>query len=104
MGPRNPNAAALLLLILMPGWNDNDRGLRKGVTNTRCVRYGWGQRCDTRENNGISNLSRPTTMSSNLKNDGLVGLQNDDLNRDGLAIVVDKDNCEFKFEGKSYRL
>ena len=41
MGPRNPNAAALLLLILMPGWNDDDRGLRKGVTNTRCVRYGW---------------------------------------------------------------
>ena len=41
-------------------------------------------------------------MSSNLKNDGLVGLQNDNLNRDGLAMVVD-DNCEFTFEGKSYR-
>jgi hypothetical protein len=41
-------------------------------------------------------------MSSNLENDGLVGLQNDDLNRDGLAMVVD-DNCEFTFEGKLYR-
>jgi hypothetical protein len=42
-------------------------------------------------------------MSSNLENNGLVGLQNDDLDRDGLAMVVD-DNCEFTFEGKSYRL
>ena len=41
-------------------------------------------------------------MSSNLENNGLVGLQNDDLDRDGLAMVVD-DNCEFTFEGKSYR-
>jgi hypothetical protein len=41
-------------------------------------------------------------MSSNLKIDGLVGLQNDDLDCDGLAMVVD-DNCEFIFEGKSYR-
>jgi hypothetical protein len=41
-------------------------------------------------------------MSSNLKIDGLVGLQNDDLDCDGLAMVVD-DNCEFNFEGKSYR-
>jgi hypothetical protein len=43
-------------------------------------------------------------MSLNLENDGLVGLQNDDLNRDGLTMVVDDDNCKFKFEGKSYRL
>ena len=43
-------------------------------------------------------------MSSNLENDGLVGLQNNDLNRDGLAMVVDDDNCKFKFEGKSYCL
>ncbi len=42
-------------------------------------------------------------MSSNLENDGLVGLQNDDLDRDGLAMVVN-DNCEFNFEGKSYHL
>ena len=42
-------------------------------------------------------------MSSNLENNGLVGLQNDDLDRDGLAMVVD-DNCEFTFEGKSYHL
>ena len=42
------------------------------------------------------------TKSSNLKNDGLVGLRNDDLDCDGLAMVVD-DNCEFDFEGKSYR-
>jgi hypothetical protein len=41
-------------------------------------------------------------MSSNLENDGLVGLRNDDLDCDGLAMVVD-DNCEFDFEGKSYR-
>ena len=41
-------------------------------------------------------------MSSNLKNDGLVGLRNNDLDCDGLAMVVD-DNCEFDFEGKSYR-
>jgi hypothetical protein len=41
-------------------------------------------------------------MSSNLENDGLVGLQNNDLNRDGLAMVVDDDNCESNFEGKSY--
>jgi hypothetical protein len=46
-------------------------------------------------------------MSSNLENDGLiglqndglVGLQNDGLDRDGLAMVVD-DNCEFIFEGR----
>ena len=43
-------------------------------------------------------------MSSNLENDGLVGLRNDDLDRDGLAMVVDDDNYEIKFEGKSYRL
>ncbi len=38
-------------------------------------------------------------MSSNLKNDGLVCLQNqnDGLDRNGLAMVVD-DNCEFIFE------
>ena len=41
-------------------------------------------------------------MSSNIKNDGLVGFRNDDLDCDGLAMVVD-DNCEFTFEGKSYR-
>jgi hypothetical protein len=37
-----------------------------------------------------------------LENDSLVGLQNDDLDCDGLAMVVD-DNCEFIFEGRSYR-
>jgi hypothetical protein len=42
------------------------------------------------------------TMSLNLENDGLVGLRNDNLDCDGLAMVVD-DNCEFNFEGKSYR-
>jgi hypothetical protein len=42
------------------------------------------------------------TMSSNLKNDVLVCLRNDDLDCDGLAMVFD-DNCEFDFEGKSYR-
>jgi hypothetical protein len=42
------------------------------------------------------------TMSSNLKNDGLVCLRNDDLDCDGLPMVFD-DNCEFDFEGKSYR-
>jgi hypothetical protein len=47
-------------------------------------------------------FSHPTTMSSNLKNDGLVGLQNDDLDRDGLAMVVDDDNYEIMFEGKTY--
>ena len=41
-------------------------------------------------------------MSLNLENDGLVGLQNDGLNCDGLAMVVD-DNWEFIFEGRSYR-
>jgi hypothetical protein len=41
-------------------------------------------------------------MSSNIENDGLVGLENDDLDCDGLAMVVG-DNCEFNFEGKSYR-
>jgi hypothetical protein len=30
-------------------------------------------------------------------------IQNNDLDRDGLAMVVD-DNCEFIFEGRSYRL
>jgi hypothetical protein len=29
--------------------------------------------------------------------------KNDNLNRDGLAMVVGDDNCKFKFEGKSYR-
>jgi len=43
------------------------------------------------------------TMSSNLENDGLVGLRNDDLDRDGLAMVVDDVNYEIMFEGKSYR-
>ena len=38
------------------------------------------------------------TMSSNPENDSLVGLQNDDLDCDGLAMVVN-DNCEFIFEG-----
>ena len=42
-------------------------------------------------------------MSSNFENDGLVGLQNDSLDRDGLVMVID-DNCEFIFEGKSYWL
>ncbi len=50
------------------------------------------------------------TMSSNPKNDGLVGLENNGLvglennglDREGLAMVVD-DNCEFIFEGRSYR-
>ncbi len=41
-------------------------------------------------------------MSSNFENDGLVGLQNDSLNRDGLVMVID-DNCEFIFEGRLYR-
>ena len=41
-------------------------------------------------------------MSSILENDGLVGLENDDLDCDGLAMVVG-DNYEFNFEGKSYR-
>ncbi len=42
-------------------------------------------------------------MSSILENDGLVGLENDDLDCDGLSMVVN-DNCEFNFEGKLYRL
>ena len=41
-------------------------------------------------------------MSSILENDGLVGLENDDIDCDGLAMVVN-DNCEFNFEGKLYR-
>ena len=41
-------------------------------------------------------------MSLNLENDGLVGLQNDGIDRNGLAMVVN-DNCEFNFEGKLYR-
>ena len=41
------------------------------------------------------------TMSSNPKNDGLVGFENNGLDREGLAMVVD-DNCEFIFEGRSY--
>ena len=43
-------------------------------------------------------------MSSNLENDGLVDLQNNDLDCDGLAMVVNDDNYEIMFEGKSYRL
>jgi hypothetical protein len=42
-------------------------------------------------------------MSLNLENDGLDGLQNDGLDCDGLAMVVN-DNCEFIFEGRLYRL
>jgi hypothetical protein len=41
-------------------------------------------------------------MSSNLKNDGIVGLRNDDLDRDSLPMVVDDDNYEIMFEGKMY--
>jgi hypothetical protein len=41
-------------------------------------------------------------MSSNLENDGLVGLRNDDLDRDGLPMVVNDDNYEIMFEGKMY--
>jgi hypothetical protein len=41
-------------------------------------------------------------MSSNLENDGLVGLRNNDLNRDGLPMVVDDDNYEIMCEGKMY--
>jgi hypothetical protein len=42
-------------------------------------------------------------MSLNFENDGLDGLQNDGLDRDNLAMVVN-DNCEFIFEGRLYRL
>jgi hypothetical protein len=41
-------------------------------------------------------------MSSNLENDGLVGFRNNDLDCDGLAMVVDDDNYEIMFEGKTY--
>jgi hypothetical protein len=41
-------------------------------------------------------------MSLNIENDGLVCLQNDDLDRDSLAMVVDDDNYEIMFEGKMY--
>ena len=41
-------------------------------------------------------------MSSNIENDGVVGLKNDDLDCDDLAMVVDY-NCEFNYEGKTYR-
>jgi hypothetical protein len=41
-------------------------------------------------------------MSSNLENDGLVGLKNDDLDCDSLAMVVYDDNYEIMFEGKTY--
>ena len=41
-------------------------------------------------------------MSSNLQNDGLVCLQNDGLDRNGLAMVV-YDNYEFIFEGRLYQ-
>ena len=42
------------------------------------------------------------TMSSNLENDSLVGLRNDDLDHDGLPMVVNDDNYEIIFEGKMY--
>ena len=42
-------------------------------------------------------------MSSNLENDGLVGFRNDDLDCDGLAMVVD-DNSEYNFEGMVERV
>jgi len=41
-------------------------------------------------------------MSSNLEYEGLVGLRNDDLDRDGLPMVVNDDNYEIIFEGKMY--
>jgi hypothetical protein len=41
-------------------------------------------------------------MSSNLENDGLVGLRNNNLDCDRLAMVVDDDNYEIMFEGKTY--
>jgi hypothetical protein len=52
------------------------------------------------ENDGLVGLENDCPVG--LENDGLVGLQNDSLNRDGLAMVVN-DNCEFIFEGRSYR-
>jgi hypothetical protein len=42
-------------------------------------------------------------MSSNLENDGLVGLRNNNLDWDRLAMVVNDDNYRIMFEGKTYR-
>jgi hypothetical protein len=52
------------------------------------------------ENDGLVGLENNGLVG--LENNGLVGLENDGLDRDGLAMVVD-DNCEFIFEGRSYR-
>ena len=49
------------------------------------------------ENDGLVGLENDGLVG--LENDGLVGLENDGLDRDGLAMVVD-DNCEFIFEGR----
>ena len=52
------------------------------------------------QNDGLVGLQNDGLVG--LQNDGLVGLQNNGLDCDGLAMVVD-DNCEFIFEGRSYR-
>jgi hypothetical protein len=51
------------------------------------------------KNDGLVGLKNGGLVG--LQNDGLVGLQNNGHDRDGLAMVVD-DNCEFTFEGRSY--
>jgi hypothetical protein len=52
------------------------------------------------KNDGLVGLQNDGLVG--LQNDGLVGLQNNGLDRDGLAMVVE-DNCEFIFESRSYR-
>jgi hypothetical protein len=52
------------------------------------------------ENDGLVGLENDGIVG--LQNDGLVGLQNNGLDRDGLVMFVDV-NCEFIFEGKSYQ-
>ena len=60
------------------------------------------------ENDGLVGLQNDVLVGLQnnglvgLQNNGLVGLQNNDLDCDGLAMVVD-DNCDFIFEGRSYR-
>jgi hypothetical protein len=52
------------------------------------------------QNDGLVGLENNGLVG--LQNNGLVGLQSNDLDRDGLAMVID-DNCEFIFEGRLYR-
>ena len=85
--------------------DDGDQKLpaaRPAVLSTAAISSFWDDDHDDGSClNEINGDQKLTTKSSNLENDGLVGLRNNDLD-DSLAMVIDDDNYEIMFEGKTY--